>query len=172
MSTKTSKPDVRRRFFCLTITSMCRYGSTRYKPHYACFSCRKSFKRRLQSDVDPGGVDRPSRCPQCRGEMASMGLDFKPPAQSKKKEWSILEELWTVGETFHSCGCGGPGYRPRSRRDYARFLDEILVRYKERLGSFSDGGVPIGSRKRDAIDYWRTRVAHVEAAIGRCHTRA
>lgn len=155
----------------LTMRPMCRYGSTRYKPHYACFGCRKSFKRRLQRDVDPGGDERPSRCPQCRGEMASMGLDFKPPAQTKKKAWAILEDLWMVGETFHSCGCGGPGYRPRTRRDYARFLDDTLKHYQERLGSWRDGGVPVDEQTRERIDYWRTRVARVEAAIHRSQTR-
>ena len=96
-----------------------------------------------------------------------MGLDFKPPSQTKKKEWSVLEGLWTIGETFHSCGCGGPGYRPRTPRDYARFLEETLERYQERLDSLTVNGVPAGKQARDAIDYWRTRVGRVETAIRR-----
>ena len=30
---------------------MCRYGHQIYKPHYVCFDCRKTFKRRLIEDI-------------------------------------------------------------------------------------------------------------------------
>ena len=33
---------------------MCRYTMTTYKPHYACFECNKTFKRRLLTDIDRG----------------------------------------------------------------------------------------------------------------------
>jgi DNA-directed RNA polymerase subunit RPC12/RpoP len=77
---------------------MCRYGlSGPYKEHYACFTCRKAFKRRLLEDVDPDGSDRPARCPQCGGPMANMGLDFAPPPMRDRRAWGVLSELWMVG---------------------------------------------------------------------------
>ena len=30
---------------------MCRYAMAKYKPHYACFNCRKTFKRKLMWDI-------------------------------------------------------------------------------------------------------------------------
>ncbi len=56
---------------------MCRYAFYKYKPHYACFKCRKTFKRKHLFDVDRDNeksVD--AKCPQCQSLMANMGLDF------------------------------------------------------------------------------------------------
>ncbi len=46
---------------------MCRYAiKPLYKKHYACFACRKSWKRRNKAEVDPAGAEHPARCPECR----------------------------------------------------------------------------------------------------------
>jgi hypothetical protein len=69
---------------------MCRYAWQPYKAHFACFACRKAFKRRNKEDVDPSGPDRPARCPQCGLLMASMGLDFHPPPRDNDDAWRML----------------------------------------------------------------------------------
>ena len=141
---------------------MCRYGESRYKPHYACFGCRKAFKRRRKEDVNASGPDRPARCPQCGNLMADMGLDFAPPKARDEVAWRVLGELWTLGETFHSCGCGGPGYRPRSPAGYQEFLLEIRSRYAGFLRTWQGSG----SNDRDvAMATWRERISRVDAAI-------
>jgi hypothetical protein len=109
---------------------MCRYGlSGPYKDHFACFTCRKSFKKPSVED----GAERfdveigepiAIKCPQCRGEMVDLGLDFKPPKQSDKRQWEKVRILFDHGVTFHSCGCGGPGFRPKELRDVASFLKD------------------------------------------------
>ena len=110
---------------------MCRYAMIKYKPHFACFSCRKSFKRRLLSDVNKGGPHRPYRCPQCGGDMADMGLDFAPPKMTDVKAWVTLESLYEIGATFHGCGCSGPGYRPRDPKALHLFLQQRLSQYEQ-----------------------------------------
>jgi len=110
---------------------MCRYAMIKYKQHYACFSCRKSFKRRLLQDVNRGGPDRPYRCPQCSQEMANMGLDFAAPKKTDTKAWKTLESLYEIGVTFHSCGCSGPGYRPRNPKALLEFLQQRLQEYEK-----------------------------------------
>ena len=161
---------------------MCRYGvSGPYKPHLACFACRKSFKRQLLADVDPSGVDRPARCPQCAGPMASMGLDFAPPPARDVGAWRVLADLWTIGETFHSCGCGGPGYRPRSPAAYADYLRAIEASHAATLGQWERQTIPdvdparagqrpaeIERRRRErelALGHWRARLSAVRAAM-------
>lgn len=78
---------------------MCRYAMTSYKPHYSCFSCRKTFKRKLLVDINRDlayakeGEEQPFKCPQCGGIMISMGLDFK----SQKKRMS---ELGPISKVF------------------------------------------------------------------------
>lgn len=114
---------------------MCRYGMTRYKSHYACFNCRKTFKRRLLSDILEGHhkaeKGSPAKCPECSGLMANMGLDFETPKKTDIKAWSHIATLYTVGITFHSCGCNGPGYIPSDSKALLLFFEEIKEHYLE-----------------------------------------
>lgn len=145
---------------------MCRYAMSYYKPHYACFDCRKGFKRRLLVDIKKGGEDRPARCPQCGALMANMGMDFKPPPMKDTRQWRVLQGLYVAGQTFHSCGCSGPGYRPRSPEAYQRFLEGIRAEYQGTLSrwiSEEEGATPEARAK--AIEAWRARLAKVEAAL-------
>jgi len=100
--------------------------------------------------------------------MASMGLDFKPPKTSDEKAWEIVAKLWEVGVTFHSCGCGGPGYRPRDPRAYRKFLQETLASYHETLRRWIEG-TPRNPREatdqREAIASWRERIARIEHVL-------
>jgi hypothetical protein len=103
---------------------MCRYAMTIYKPHFACFECRKTFKRRLAADVE-GTTDFTiaAKCPQCGNLMADMGLDFESPQMNDLKAWKYIETLFIVGITFHSCGCAGPGYIPRTQENLLKYLE-------------------------------------------------
>lgn len=106
---------------------MCRYGITSYKPHYACFACRKSFKRRLSKDIDrdydKDKIIPEAKCPECGELMADMGLDFEAPPKKDVKKWEHMKNLYTGGITFHSCGCSGPGYIPK---DYDALMIHLL----------------------------------------------
>ncbi|MCX4242749.1 hypothetical protein [Paraliomyxa miuraensis] len=147
---------------------MCRYGFAHYKPHHACFACRKAFKRRLRDDVDPSGDEHPARCPECGALMAEMGLDFQAPPRGKVKAWRVLETLWEVGETFHSCGCGGPGYRPRDPAALRAFLREIIAGYRRNLTAWQAETEPRRAENRlEAIAAWSRRIARAEAALQR-----
>ncbi|MEL6812001.1 MAG: hypothetical protein AAFP76_11750 [Bacteroidota bacterium] len=114
---------------------MCRYAMTSYKPHFACFSCRKSFKRRLLRDIEGGHSDSyekvPAKCPECGELMANMGLDFKAPKKADSKAWSHLKNLYNVGIAFHSCGCSGPGYVPRDISELVKHFEQIKEGYLE-----------------------------------------
>jgi hypothetical protein len=107
---------------------MCRYGNYGpYKKHYACFACRKAFKRLQEyewpDDQRPAeGEAVPAPCPECREPMADMGLDFKPPKRSATEHWVVVEFLFRRGVGYHSCGCGGPGFRPSRWADVPAFL--------------------------------------------------
>lgn len=118
---------------------MCRYGTNSYKPHYACFECRKTFKRKLLIDIDRDAVyeknreNQPYTCPQCGGTMADMGLDFESPKKSDMKAWNHARDLYETGITFHSCGCSGPGYIPRDKATLIDFLHAKHENYLKNL---------------------------------------
>jgi hypothetical protein len=149
---------------------MCRYAiHDDYKAHYACFACRKAFKRRNKADVNPAGPERPARCPQCGLLMANLGLDFQPPPRTAEKEWAVVASLWTVGITFHSCGCGGPGYRPRNSKDYRKFLETCQKDYEATLRSWLNTKPPHGGKqfreRENAIAVWTKAIDAVKAAL-------
>ncbi|HEY1193126.1 hypothetical protein [Flavobacterium sp.] len=119
---------------------MCRYGLATYKPHYACFNCRKTFKRRLFRDIKTGESGFEAKCPQCGELTADMGLDFESPKKDDLKKWKHIKSLYSVGITFHSCGCSGPGYIPNSKEKLIEYFDEIKKTYLKNM------------------DFWRTRI--------------
>jgi hypothetical protein len=89
---------------------MCRYAfSGPYKQHMACFNCRIALKT-------------VTICPNCNNAMVNMGLDFKAPKRRDTKQWKKVELLYQNGVHFSSCGCGGPGYRPKRLNELADFL--------------------------------------------------
>lgn len=158
-----------------TLGVMCRYGSSRYKPHYACFACRKVFRRRLRGDIGDVGPDRPFKCPQCAGEMADLGRDFAAPRQRDKRAWATVAQLYEIGETFHSCGCSGPGYRPRDPAALRVFLRERLEWYESRARERAQVlAIPPPAagqdwRARDADDvraYWLELARRVRTLLG------
>jgi hypothetical protein len=64
---------------------------------YACFRCRKSFKRASrEAAVLP--------CPECGGPSIGLTRKFKPPKQSDGKQWEKVEALVRHGFLFWSLG--------------------------------------------------------------------
>lgn len=109
---------------------MCRYAFSIYKPHFVCFECRKMFRRRLLKDINYGQKESvEAKCPQCGGLIADMGLDFKPPKTDDVKAWNHLQDLYSVGITFHSCGCSGPGYIPKTKDKIIEKLQNTKEQY-------------------------------------------
>ena len=91
---------------------MCRYAVHAYKRHYACFACRKAFKRRNKRDVDSSLDEHSARCPQCGLLMANMALDFAPPKMSDTKGWAAAAALFEVRETSIAADAAVRGTRP------------------------------------------------------------
>jgi hypothetical protein len=113
---------------------MCRYAMSMYKSHYACFSCRKTFKRRLMWDINKSNKEiSEAKCPQCAELMADMGLDFEAPKKNQIKEWNHIMTLYTVGIAFHSCGCTGPGYIPKDKENLINYFKNKLTECDKHL---------------------------------------
>lgn len=112
-----------------------------YKPHFACFNCRKTFKRRLMYDIERGEKSvKEAKCPECGELMANMGLDFESPKKDDVKKWEHIKSLYSVGVTFHSCGCSGPGYIPNSKDKIIEYFENLRDTYLKN------------------IDFWRSRI--------------
>lgn len=161
-----------------------------YKPHYACFDCRKVFKRRLPKDVGKSWDEqKEARCPQCGNYIADMGLDFAAPKKDNSKAWEHLKTLYAVGITFHSCGCTGPGYVPNTHEGLVAHFNTILRQYEQQLNFWRNCQEPITQSDIDrdksknweylcrlplskknlsnetAKQYWFERIREVQAKI-------
>lgn len=173
---------------------MCRYAMTKYKPHYACFHCRKTFKRKLLHDVDRDETQSvEAKCPQCGGLMADMGLDFEAPKMKDVEAWAHLKKLYSVGITFHSCGCSGPGYIPNTKEELINYfrekLDDFLNQQKYWRKRFEPedqpeidreksknweylGRIPSALktkkgavRNQDGLNFWTSRIQEIEQKL-------
>ena len=149
---------------------MCRYAMTTYKPHYACFNCRKTFKRRLMSDIKEGEKsDFEAKCPQCGELMADMGLDFESPKKDDLKKWEHIKSLYSVGITFHSCGCGGPGYIPNSKEKLIEYFEKMKKTYLKEMDFWRSKIGPEGQKEsainQERLDYWHESVKEVDEKL-------
>jgi len=88
-------------------------------PHqYACFSCRKSFKRKQYGathnhfmtgkqqrgqvrEVEEYNKNRGYKCPDCGGTTYYMGTDYKEPKKNDIKRWKKAEQHIKSGKVFY-----------------------------------------------------------------------
>lgn len=87
---------------------MCRYILHPVKTHFACLPCRYTAKHPPWTEP---------ACPRCRTTMIDLGRDFKAPRRGNTLQWRKIATLAAAGITFDSCGCTGPGPRPRTLAD-------------------------------------------------------
>jgi hypothetical protein len=90
-----------------------------------------------------------AKCPQCGQLMANMGLDFQSPKKDDIKAWQHIKNLYSVDITFHSCGCTGPGYIPRTTDKLIEYFQEILTEYKSNLEFWRQRIEPSNQREID-----------------------
>ena len=103
------------------------YQTRWHKQHFACFQCRKAFKRRWPCDYLSHGVaaSRPFPCPQCGQPMSDMGIDFKAPPRNAQRQWLKVAVLYSFGIRFDWDQATGEG--PGPRPETPRALEDYLV---------------------------------------------
>jgi len=67
-----------------------------YLIHFACFRCRRSFKR----GVDYQGKDHVMVCPHCGGRAIDLGRHFKAPKVADIDQWKKVRYLVAAGFFF------------------------------------------------------------------------
>ena len=91
---------------------------------YACFACRKVFKRQMPEQSGITG-----RCPHCTEPLSMMGTAFRAPKRSDQSQWSKVEQLVRAGILFRR----NSGPRPKSLNEVPAFL-RALARAKQTPG--------------------------------------
>lgn len=105
------------------------------------------------------------KCPDCSTEMNNIGFDFKAPKKDKVKEWEIIQSMYKLGNTFHTCGCDGPGYIPQKSVDFLNYLSKIKSGYQNKLierdKEFSE------SELTDYLNYWNSKIQLITDEINK-----
>ncbi|MBB6331505.1 DNA-directed RNA polymerase subunit RPC12/RpoP [Chryseobacterium sediminis] len=117
--------------------------------------------QKIISDIE----NRTIKCPECSNVMADLGKDFKAPKKTAVKEWKIIESLFKTGKCFHSCGCDGIGYIPKSPNDYETYLNEILKTYQEYLAACQNISMEECSNKSEEVNYWSDKIQAIKTEI-------
>lgn len=103
-------------------------GGAFSKLRYPRAADREKFEQRLgttAAEMRDDYLNAVSACPECRGRMVNMGLDFKAPRHGDIEAWKVAAAMHENGFIFSSCGCSGPGYTPPAKLDGMKeFLEE------------------------------------------------
>jgi predicted RNA-binding Zn-ribbon protein involved in translation (DUF1610 family) len=83
---------------------------------FACFQCRKVFKRRI---AFYRGEDKNQTCAKCGSDIWFTGTAFKAPRRENLKQWSKAKLLIKNGILFYP----NAGNRPKVLREVASFLN-------------------------------------------------
>ncbi|MES2923857.1 MAG: hypothetical protein V4819_20045 [Verrucomicrobiota bacterium] len=86
-----------------------------YLVQYACFVCRKSFKRAVQQQS--------ATCPNCGAIAYMMGRNFKAPNVSDDQQWKKVEILYQGGVRFWGTQSYEKGKFPDTIDEAKAFLE-------------------------------------------------
>lgn len=106
---------------------------------YACFGCRRSFKRTVSGSF----LERPAvlACPHCGGAAVCLSQKFKAPRQNDVAQWRKVHALVLGGCLFYS---RNDPY-PETLREVPEFLrhrragiEEDLARFPQQYAAILD----------------------------------
>jgi DNA-directed RNA polymerase subunit RPC12/RpoP len=101
---------------------------TSYNLSFACFVCRKSFKRKIESPLRKFDY---KVCPNCGGKAFNLGRHFKAPKINDKKQWEKVKYLFDHGFRFQKIR---PVKNCIESIPYPETLEEakeFVIKYKE-----------------------------------------
>ena len=80
------------------------YPGALYKHHWACFRCRKMFRKPSEFEFGEDQIRsmraREMKCAECGQTLYNMGKAFRPPKQHQVKEWKALEAQRMAGRRW------------------------------------------------------------------------
>lgn len=96
---------------------MCKYAFGNYRKILICTDCRIGWKG-PKSEFGAGRLPTGTlHCHQCGKPGIDMGHDFHVPRRNRRNQWRKIEKMLEMDFNWQSCGCRGPGPRPRTYAD-------------------------------------------------------
>ena len=118
-----------RNFLLDDLNGSARWLHISYSLSYACFDCRKAFKRSL-GNASPAKYPLEMICPNCSGIAVCLGLHFKAPRASDKKQWKKVQFLVENGFRFQKIRLDPKSVISIPYPKTLEEAEEFVVRYK------------------------------------------
>lgn len=103
-----------------------------YKSKYTCTDCRKSFKRKLLSDItiDKDVEEKAPKCPDCGKPASWIGPKFRAPKTDNTKVWNSIKALHDIGLLNFIGWANNYVDIPETKKSLDDFLNDLKVNYE------------------------------------------
>ena len=101
--------------------------ATPYNMAFACFDCRKSFKREFDLSTE---FPLTLKCPNCGGTSHNFGRHFKAPRRTDDRQWRKIRFLFENGFYFQHVYDESDSDRPVPYPETLEQAKDFVVRYK------------------------------------------
>lgn len=100
-----------------------------YTMSYACFDCRKSFKRHF--DCSPPEYPQVIDCLECDGKFVNLGRHFKAPRRTDEKQWKKVRYLVEHGFLFQKIRTGSGHHDTVPYPETLEEAKDFVIKYRE-----------------------------------------
>ena len=106
-----------------------------YKSKYICTDCRKSFKRKLLSDIttDKDIEEKAPKCPDCGKPTNWIGLKFRAPKTDNIKAWNSIKALHDIGLLNFIGWANNYVDIPETKKSLNDFLKDLKGNYERNI---------------------------------------
>jgi len=133
-----------------------------YKSKYICTDCRKSFKRKLLSDIttDKDIEEKAPKCPDCGKLTNWIGPKFRVPKTDNIQAWNSIKTLYDIG-LLNFIGWGN-NYDdiPETKKSLNDFLKDLKENYEWKIKRLTT--IEYSPDNKNQIKYFSEAIKKIE----------
>lgn len=133
-----------------------------YKSKYICTDCRKSFKRKLLSDItaDKDIEEKAPKCPDCGKSTHWIGPKFRAPKVDNIKAWDSIRVLSDIGLLSVFWGATNYVDIPQSKKALDEFLKNVKEKYECNIRRWTS--VEYSPENKNQIKYFSEAIRKID----------
>ena len=133
-----------------------------YKSKYICTDCRKSFKRKLLSDIttDKDVEEKAPKCPDCGKPTSWIGPKFRAPKTDNIKAWNSIKALHDIGLLNFIGWANNYVDIPETKKSLDDFLNDLKVSYEYNIKRWTT--TEYSSDNKNHIKYFSDAIKKID----------
>ena len=138
------------------------FDSFRYKYKYICTDCRKSFKRKILSDLTKykNLEEKDPKCPDCGKLTDVIGPKFRAPKADNIKAWKSIKVLHDIGVLNFVGWATAHIEIPVTTKALQNFLKELKADYEWNIKQWTTH--EYSSNKKNLIKYFSEGIKKID----------